>query len=154
MMDIITIIVSVCALLSSLYVGIRQVKISKMQVEFQNKVELYLLIQPITLKDIHGQFPDRIVPTINIRNIGGNVVYLEKYIFNGREYPLGKYVLPPVASFDGFRYIELPTDGTPHVSLEIYFLDWEKKKWKTTGYADFVNGAWNMTYLPCERLKK
>lgn len=129
----------------------RQVAISQMQADFQNKVELYLLSQPITLKSTDKEIPDKVLPAIYIRNIGANVIYLEKYLFNGREYPLGKEVLPPASSYDGFRYIFLPTDETVHVSFEIKFRDWRMQKWKTTGYADFKNGMWVVTYSPCEK---
>ena len=158
LLDIVPIIISVIALISSVIIGKKQVTISKQQIEIskqqantQNKVELYLLSQPITLKNANGSVPDKALPAIYIRNIGANVVYLEKYTFNGREFPLGKEVLPPVSSCDGFRYIYLPTDGTDHVSLKIFFLDWQNQKWQTTGYADLKNGIWEITYSPCEK---
>lgn len=149
--DIISIIISVCALISSVYVGIRQVKISKMQVDFQNKVELYLLAGQYTIHDADNVIPDRIVPAIFVRNLGNNVIYLEKYVFNGRTYPLGEEVLPPLSKYDGFRYIDLPTDGTPHVSINVYFRDWQKKLWQVDGYADFRDGKWEVTYSPCKK---
>lgn len=154
MLDTISIIISICALISSAYVGIRQVRISKVQADFQNKVELYLLTGPYTIHDANNVIPDRIMPAIFVRNLGNNVIYLEKYVFNGREYPLGKEVLPPLSKIDGFRYIDLPTDGTQHVSLSVYFRDWQKHLWKTVGYADYKDGQWEITYSPCERSKK
>ena len=150
-MDIIPIVISTIALISSALIGKKQVQISEQQADAQNKVELYLLSQPITLRSANGDIPDRVVPAIYIRNIGANIVYLENYIFNGREFPLGKNVLPPVSAYDGFRYIYLPTDGTDHVSFKINFLDWKNQKWQTTGYADFNDGLWEVTYSPCER---
>ena len=149
--NIITIAISIIALISSAIIGRKQLQISKQQADAQNKVELYLLSQPITLRSAKGDAPDRILPAICIRNIGANVVYLENYIFNGREYPLGKNVLPPVSAYDGFRYIYLPTDGTNHISLKVNFLDWQNQKWQTTGYADLKDGIWEVTYSPCER---
>lgn len=149
--DIIPIVISTIALISSVLIGKKQVQISKQQADAQNKVELYLLSQPITMRSANGDVPDRIVPAIYIRNIGANVVYLENYCFNGREFPLGKNVLPPASAYDGFRYIYLPTDGTDHISLKINFLDWQNQKWQTTGYADFKDGLWEVTYSPCER---
>jgi type II secretory pathway pseudopilin PulG len=149
--DIIPIVISIIALISSVLIGRKQVQISKQQTDAQNKVELYLLSQPITLRSAKGDAPDQVFPAILIRNIGANVVYLENYNFNGREFPLGKEVLPPVSSYDGFRYIYLPTDGTNHVSLKINFLDWQNQKWQTTGYADFKDRAWEVTYSPCEK---
>ena len=83
--------------------------------------------------------------------VGNNVIYLDKYLFNGKEYPLRKEVLPPVSAYNGFHYIYLPTDGTTHVSFEIDFYDWQNKMWKTKGYADFRNGLWEITYSPCEQ---
>lgn len=151
-MAVISLIVSICALVSSIFIGIRQVKISQMQTDFQNKVELYLLSQPITLRDAEGNEPDIVRPAIYIRNIGTNVIYLEKYIFDGREFPLGQNVIPPVSAYDGFRYIFLPTDGTDHVSLKIIFQDWQKQRWETSGYADLKDGIWNLTYSPCKRI--
>lgn len=150
-MDIAPIIISIIALISSVLIGKKQVQISKQQIDAQNKVELYLLSQPITLRSAKREVPDQIFPAIYIRNIGANVVYLENYIFNGREFPLGKEVLPPVLAYNGFRYIYLPTDGTDHVSLKINFLDWQNGKWQTTGYADLKDGIWEVTYSPCER---
>ena len=149
--DIIPIVISIIALVSSVLIGKKQVEISKQTADSQNKVELFLLSQPITLRNAKGDGPDTILPAIYIRNIGANVVYLENYTFNGREFPLGKCVLPPVSAFDGFRYIYLPTDGTNHVSLRINFLDWQNQKWQTTGYVDLKDGIWEVTYSPCER---
>lgn len=149
--DILTFIVSVLALISSIQIGRKQYELSKWQAEAQNKVELYLLTQPITLKSADGIQPDQSVPAIYIRNVGGNVIYLERYLFNGREYPLGKEVLPPMSVCEGYRYIYLPTDGTTHVSLQIYFEDWQKKQWTTKGVADWEDGIWKITYQPCVR---
>ena len=85
-LNILTFIVSVLALISSIQIGRKQYELSKWQAEAQNKVELYLLTQPITLKSADGIQPDQSVPAIYIRNVGGNVIYLERYLFNGREY--------------------------------------------------------------------
>lgn len=125
-----------------------------MQADAQNKVELYLLSAPVTLRDAKGENPDTVVPAIYIRNIGNNVVYLENYFYNGKEYPLGKEVLPPVSAYDSFHYIFLPRDGTLHVSYEINFCDWKNRPWRTKGFADLRNGTWDITYTPCERANK
>ena len=144
-------IVSVLALISSIQIGRKQYELSKWQAEAQNKVELYLLTQPITLKSADGIQPDQSAPAIYIRNVGGNVIYLERYLLNGREYPLGKEVLQPMSVCEGYRYVYLPTDGTTHVSLQIYFEDWQKKQWTTKGVADWEDGIWKITYQPCVR---
>ena len=53
-LNILTFIVSVLALISSIQIGRKQYELSKWQAEAQNKVELYLLTQPITLKSADG----------------------------------------------------------------------------------------------------
>ena len=151
LLDVLTVIISLSALISSFYIGKKQFELSQMQASAQNKVELYLLSQPVTFRCADGKLPDETVPAIYIRNIGNNVIYLDKYLFNGKEYPLRKEVLPPVSAYNGFHYIYLPTDGTTHVSFEIDFYDWQNKIWKTKGYADFRNGLWEITYSPCEQ---
>ncbi|HJK33074.1 MAG TPA: hypothetical protein O0X11_03665 [Methanocorpusculum sp.] len=151
LLDTLPIVISIVALVSSAIIGYKQVNISKLQSDLQNKVELYLLCMPITLHSANGEQPDQVFPAIYIRNVGMNVLYLENYVYNGNEYPLGKEVLPPVSAYDGFRYIYLPTDGTTHISLKINFLDWQYQKWQTTGYADLQNGVWDITYSPCEK---
>lgn len=149
--DILPIVISILALISSIKIGKKQVEISKQQVDAQNKVELYLLSQPITCRSATGDVPDKVLPAIYIRNIGANVVYLDKYTFNGREYPLRKEVLPPVSAYNGYHYIYLPTDGTTHVSLTIDFYDWKSQLWQTAGYADLRDGIWEISYEPCRQ---
>ena len=53
-LNILTFIVSVLALISSIQIGRKQYELSEWQAEAQNKVELYLLTQPITLKSADG----------------------------------------------------------------------------------------------------
>ena len=65
-LNILTLIVSVPALISSIQIGRKQYELSKWQAEAQNKVELYLLTQPITLKSADGIQPDYSVPAIYI----------------------------------------------------------------------------------------
>ncbi|MBQ7895187.1 MAG: hypothetical protein IJ364_01355, partial [Oscillospiraceae bacterium] len=68
-----TIGISILALISSVLIGVNQVKISKLQTDMQNKVELYLLSEPITLRKADGTVQDKIVPGIIIRNIGKSI---------------------------------------------------------------------------------
>lgn len=150
MFDIFTLAVSFLALISSVIIGRKQFELNRLQFATQDKVELYLLVQLIALTDVNGSPLDGKRPVIYIRNVGNNVVYLDKYLFNGREYPLGREVLPPLSTFDGYHYIFLPTD-IPHVSFEIDFYDWRNRSWKTKGYADFQDGIWKITYSPCEQ---
>lgn len=152
MLEVISIIISLVALGASFYIGVKQVKISQTQIDFQNKVELYLLTEARIYRDAKGENPDTLVPAIFIRNVGNGVVYLEKYVFNGREYPTGKNVIPPVSVYSDAVYtIELPTNGTTHVSLKLYFLDWQNQPWEMEGYADFKDRHWEISYSPCKR---
>lgn len=152
--DIIAVIISFFALGMSAYIGLKQVKINQKQADFQDKVELYLLNESITIRSADGSKPDEVFPGIFIRNVGNSVVYLERYIFDGKEYPLHKEVLPPVSAYNAFHYIFLPTDGTPHISISVDFYDWKNQLWRTNGYADFRNGIWEITYSPCEKQKQ
>lgn len=162
-MEIATIVISLLALASSAYVGYRQVKVSeaqvraqraqaeaqkaqaeaqKAQVDAQNKVEIFLNVEVY-----NG------MPAVLIRNIGNAVIYLEKYTFNGQEYPLGEYVLPPFSTYDWCWHIELPTNGASHVSLKVDFKDWSGKEWQTIGYANYGEGGWKIAYSPCKKSK-
>lgn len=148
-LSIISIVVAVLALISSTCVGIQQVKINKEQLELNNKVELYMKSDAIELREMNKDNSGLLVPGIIIQNARSNTIYLEKYFFNGNEYPLGKEVLPPISECGAYHYIYLPTDDRTHVSLEVFFLDWHSKEWKTVGYADYQNGQWVLTYSPC-----
>ena len=142
----IPIFISVLALFSSAWIGKRQVKISQIQTDLQNKVELYLFIG--------SQSPHMFVPAVYVKNAGNGVVYLTKYELNGKEVPLSKFVLPSMSMCGDANYpIMIPTDGTLHFSLKLKFKDWQNHKWKTEGYIDYRNGIWELTYSPCERRK-
>lgn len=152
-MTVVSVVISLVALVVSLYVGLRQIKINQFQADLQNKVELYLQCGPATERIVNGnKQTETILPVITIRNISNNVIYLKHYLFNGKEYPLNQEVLPPSTSFEAFHYIYLPTDGTNHVSLDLFFYDWAQKLYMTKGYADIINGKWTITYAPCVRV--
>jgi hypothetical protein len=94
-------------------------------------------------------------PLIYIQNVGTRVVYLEKYIFNGREYNTDNQILPPTYSqaLNNFYWIELPTNRESHVSLEMFFFDLENRRWKSKIFADFEGGIWKIKTLPRESAK-
>ena len=143
-----SIIISIIALCSNIKIGKKQVAISQVQTDFQNKIELYLVVAL-------EQAPNGFVPVVYIRNAGNGVVYLTKYELNGKEVPMNKFVLPSMSICNSAYYpISLPIDGTTHFSLKIKFEDWQKLKWKTEGYIDYKNGIWELTYSPCERRKE
>lgn len=147
LLDTLPILISIIALISSVLIGRRQVKISQMQTDFQNKVELYLVLG---LCQVQGSLSP--LPAIYVKNAGNSVVYLTKYDLNGNEVPQNKFVLPPMSMCNEAYYcIQLPIDGTLHFSFKLKFKDWQQQKWRTEGYVDYKNGQWELTYSPCER---
>jgi len=78
------------ALVVSARIGKKQVEISQIKADFQNKVELYLAVG---LEQIQGEM----VPVIYIKNAGNNIVYT-KYEMNGKQFPQNKFVLPPMST--------------------------------------------------------
>lgn len=152
--EVLTIVVALLALLSATLIGKKQNKINEILLKLQDSVELYILSNPITIRDLTGEQKDKIVPGLYIRNLSQSSIYLSKYLFNGRDYPLYDEVLPSVSQYDSFHYIFLPTDGTTHVSFEIFFLNWKREEWRTKGYADFIDKQWKITYEPCKRVSR
>ena len=126
-MEIISIVISVFSLAASVYIGIRQVRIDKKQSDLATKVELYITFAPVRVirvdipnanldatsnnlaghnnADSSSMPPNSLLPSLMIKNISSGVVYLDKYLFNGREYPLDAEVLPPVTAVDAYHYI-------------------------------------------------
>ena len=150
-MNIAPIIISVLSLIASVIIGIRQISIDKKQSDLTSKIELYISFAQVGVFEGNEKEPKKILPAMSIINISAGVVYLEKYLFNGREYPLNEEVLPPAAYTNALHYIFLPTDGTDHVSFQVSFKDWQGKLWETTGYANLLNREWRITYQPCHR---
>lgn len=154
-MNVVSIIISALALIASVIIGIRQISIDKKQSDLATKIELYISVAPVRVFDGNEKEPKEILPAMSIINISAGVVYLEKYLFNGREYPLNEEVLPPASYTNALHYIYLPTDGSDHVSFQVFFKDWQGKLWETTGYANLINREWRITYQPCkERNRK
>ena len=114
-------------------IGRKQYELSKWQAEAQNKVELYLLTQPITLKSADGIQPDQSVPAIYIRNVGGNVIYLERYLFDGREYPLGKEVFAADVCMRGLSLYLFADRWNDSCFAANIFRGLQKKQWTTKG---------------------
>ena len=145
LLSVFPILISAAALLSSIFIGRKQVEISQIQSDLQNKIELFLVLG--TYRAAAGQ-----VPAVIVRNAGNSVVYLVKYEWNGKEYPLNCFILPPMSvCADANYHIALPEDGSDHVSFRLKFKDWNLRGWMTEGYLDFRDGAWALVYSPCKR---
>lgn len=124
--------------------------IGRMQAKIQDSVELYASFGIIKNLD-SGQD----VPIIHIQNIGTRLVYFNSYAFNGRIYELNAQVRPPVSSgaINSFYRINLPTDGTDHVSVFIFFHDVDGRKWKSKIICDLANGWWDIKTYPSNKMK-
>jgi hypothetical protein len=117
----------------ALVVGLNQVRINDV-------IELYVVSgTKLGLNNIQ-------IPVFYIQNIGTRVVYLDKYIFNGKEYKTNGQVLPPSYSQkEAVYWVELPRNGETHVSLNIYYHDLDGRKWKSEAIGDVVDGFWNIS---------
>jgi len=141
------------AFLNTLAVGIVGVLaywIGKMQAKIQDSVELYASLGIMKIINTNQENP-----IIHIQNIGTRVVYFDSYEFNGRVYELNGQVRPSTYSgaINSFYRIDLPTDGTNHVSVYISFHDIENRKWKSKIMCDFQNGWWDIKTYPSQLLK-
>lgn len=131
-------------------VGVFAYWIGKMQAKIQDSVELYASFG--VMKNLTTQAEN---PIIHIQNIGSRVVYFDSYEFNGRLYELNGQVRPSTYSgaTNSFYRIDLPTDGTNHVSLFISFHDIGGRKWSSKIICDFKDGWWDIKTYPSELAK-
>jgi hypothetical protein len=152
--EILAAIFAFIAIISAWRIGKEQNKINEQIFKMQDNVELYILSTFITLKDHTGVNADKQVPVLLIRNLSASVIYLEKYLFNAQEHLLYDEVLPPVSHYDGFHYVYLPQEERliPHVTFEIFFADWQHRKWHAKGNVSFSDGQWKFTYTPCQKI--
>ncbi len=94
-------------------------------------------------------------PFIHVQNVGTRLIYLDKYIFNGREYATDSQILPSRYSQaeNNFYRIELPTNEEIYVSLEIFYHDLDNRSWSSRVIArkEGLLG-WNIKTLPREPL--
>jgi len=128
-------------------VGVLAYWIGKRQAKIQDSVELYATFGIIKNLDANTE-----TPIIYIQNIGSRVVYFDRYEFNGRFYELNGQVRPSTYSgaLNNFYRINLPTDGTDHVSVLLLFHDIDDRKWKSKIICDFKNGWWDIKTYPSE----
>jgi hypothetical protein len=127
-------IILIISLLLAVWVGGRQIWLADV-------VELYG--SPSSLSD--GK-----IPVVLVQNVGTRLVYLDKYIFNGKSYITDGQVLPSTyaQASGGSYWIQLPTNGESHVSIEIYYHDLDGRKWRSSIFADVENGVWKVKTLP------
>lgn len=152
--EIITFSIALLALFFASRIGIKQNAINETLLKLQDYVELYILVEPLKKIDINDESKVSNEPAMMLRNLSSAVIYIDRYVFNGREYQAHDRILPPISHYPGCYHITLPSDGTSHVSFEIYFEDWKHKKWLTKGYADFSERQWKITYAPCQIINR
>jgi hypothetical protein len=142
-------VATLSALVAAYYIGKEQNKINKAIYRIQDTVELYCFWLIVVNKDENEHIISSL-PYIHIQNIGTRLIYLDKYIFNGRVYAIDGQVLPSTYSqaINNFYRIELPTNGESHVSLEVFYRDLENRQWSSVVYADKKNNIWEVKTLP------
>lgn len=102
------------------------------QNKMENIVELHASQLLVDNRNSQGNTISRI-PYIAIQNAGTHLVYLDKYILNGREYTSDSQILPSSSSnaLENFYKIELPTNNESYVSIEIIYHDINKYFWSS-----------------------
>ena len=149
-----TVISGALAIGGAVWIGIVQKKINKAIHRTQDTVELYASFAIRQIKDKKDNITSQ-TPLIYVQNVGTRLIYLDKYIFNGKTYNTDGQVLPSTYSqaLDNFYWIELPTNGETHVFLEVYYHDLENRGWKSVIIADLENNIWKIKTLPREEYK-
>lgn len=141
-------IIAACAIGAAYVIGTRQIKI-------QDIVELYGSYGFI----VNKSEKDEIVSTgsfIHIQNVGTRLIYLDKYVFNGRVYITDGQILPPTYSqaLNGFYRVELPSNHEMHVSLEVFYHDVDNRFWSSMIIAEKTNAWWEIKTLPRKSVNK
>lgn len=140
-------IIAVVAVLAAYLVGTKQIKIS-------DAVELYCSL--LFVKTQNGD-SEKSVPHIHIQNVGTRLIYLDKYIFNGREYMADSQILPSTYSQaqNSFYRVQLPTNGEEHVSMEVFYHDLDHRFWSSKIIAKSGGPfGWDIKTLPRKKVEK
>jgi len=136
-------LVTFIALSAAFWVGYKQIKI-------QDTVEMYASFLIVVYKNEINTTTSEI-PYLHVQNVGTRLVYLDKYIFNGREYITDSQILPSTYSQaeNSFYRIQLPTNDDIHVSLEVFYHDLDDRKWCSKIFASKAGPfGWNIKTLP------
>ena len=123
--------------------------IAQRQIKIQDTIELYGSSLLMVNKDENGKVVTE-VPFIHVQNVGTRLVYLDKYIFNGREYMADSQILPPTYSQaqNNFYRIQLPINGETYVSMEIFYHDLDGRHWSSKIIATAGGFGWDVKTLP------
>ena len=124
--------------------------LTRKQLKIQDTVELYASLLLVDSQNSQGNTISRI-PYIHIQNVGTKLVYIDKYIFNGREYLADSQILPSTYSQaqNNFYRIPLPTNNETYVSLEVFYHDLDTYFWSSKVIANKGGPfGWEIKTLP------
>lgn len=124
--------------------------IGRKQIKIQDTVELYCSLFLIRNQSEAGETIST-TPYIHIQNVGTRLVYLDKYVFNEREYLADSQILPSTYSQanNNFYRVELPTNNETYVSMEIYYHDLDGRPWSSKIIATKSGPVgWDIKTLP------
>jgi hypothetical protein len=95
-------------------------------------------------------------PIVHVQNVGTRLIYIDKYIFNEREYKTDGQILPSTYSqaLNNFYRIDLPTNQEIYVSLEFFYHDLDNRYWSSIVYCKKDNNLWEIKTLPRKKLMK
>ena len=118
-------LIALIAVVAAYLIGSKQIRI-------QDTVELYGSL--FLIKNVDAE--DKVVstvPYIHVQNVGTRLVYLDKYIFNGREYLADSQILPSTYSQaeNNFYRVQLPTNEETYVSMEVFYHDLDHRFWSS-----------------------
>jgi len=130
------------SIIAAFIIGYRQIVINDV-------VEIYVASGLRPNVDVQNSVKSY-TPVLFVQNVGTRLIYIDKYIFNGKDYKLNGQILPSTYSQakDPFYWIELPTNGENHVSLFIFYHDVDTRQWKSEVTANLSDGTWKVSVLP------
>jgi len=136
-------LIAIIAVGAAYIVGRRQIKI-------QDAVELYCSYYVLKINKNGDEKVISATPFIHVQNVGTRLIYLDKYIFNGREYNAYSQILPSTYSQaeNNFYRIELPTNEEIYVSLDIFYHDLDNRFWSSKIIATKGGLDWDIKTLP------
>ncbi|MEK2687916.1 hypothetical protein [Bdellovibrio sp. GT3] len=120
-------IIAAFALIAAIYIGIVQNSINEDLKNLQDVVEI-VATPGQKEKVLDSQAPFATVPIVALQNVGTVNIYLKGYFFNDSKYSANGTVL---AKSSNIYHIDLPTNGTSKVSIELYYEDSLGRKWIT-----------------------
>jgi len=141
-------VMEIINVIAVLIVGFLAYKINSRLSDLNDSVELYAT-------SAINKMGDKEIPIVHIQNVGTRHVYFDRYTFNGKVYKLNGQVRPPTycGAENNFYWIELPTNGESHVSLEVDYHDIDDRRWRTEIFANLANGVWKLDTMPRKRIK-